>query len=270
MTDARMPREAGRESFGLDPAAYERARPAYPSAVYDRLVAHSRLAHGAQVLEVGAGTGLATFELLRRGAAAIVALEPDARLAQHLRGQARRIGAPIEVVESAFEDYAAAPGAFDVVAAATAFHWVDEARGLALARAALRPGGTIALWWNVFGDPQRPDPFHEATRERLAFARRSPSAGTRPGVAHALDAEARSRALSDGSFVDLHHELFRWSAEFTPDRLRDLCATFSEFAQLATDQRVELLDYVEAMAAGRFGGRVARPMLTALYVARKA
>lgn len=270
MTDARMPREAGRESFGLDPAASERARPAYPSAMYDRLVERSALGHGARVLEVGAGTGLATFELLRRGAAAIVAIEPDARLAQHLRERALRIGAPIEVVGSAFEDYVPAPGAFDVVAAATAFHWVDEARGLALARAALRPGGTIALWWNVFGDPERPDPFHEATTERLSFARSSPSAGTRPGVPHALDAEARRRALSDGGFVDLHHELFRWSAAFTPERLRDLYSTFSEFAQLPEDEREELLDYVETTAVERFGGHVTRPFRTALYIARKA
>ena len=46
---------------------------------------------------------------------------------------------------------------------ATAFHWVDQVRGMAVIRRVLRPGGWVALWWTRFFDRSKPDPFLEAT-----------------------------------------------------------------------------------------------------------
>jgi SAM-dependent methyltransferase len=173
----------------------------------------------------------------------------------------------IEVVEGAFEDYDPPAASFDLVTAATSFHWVAEAAGLAKARRALRAGGTIALWWFVFGDPDRDDPFHEATTARLAAGRQSPSGGAAGGPNHALDIEARTSALRDAGFVDVRHELLRESGRFTPARLRDLYSTFSNTAHLPPAERDELLDYIEATAANQFGGEVVRPILVSLYIA---
>ncbi len=101
--------DEGRRLFGGDSAAYERGRRAYPARVYE-LIEQAGSWPGARVLDVGAGTGLATLELVRRGAGSIVAVEPDARMARELRRNvaARAASAPgargteIEVVEAAF------------------------------------------------------------------------------------------------------------------------------------------------------------------------
>jgi len=44
------------ESFGADAERYDRARPGYPAAMVDRIVAASP---GPDVLDVGCGTGIA-------------------------------------------------------------------------------------------------------------------------------------------------------------------------------------------------------------------
>lgn len=272
MSDRAIRPDEGRSLFGGDPAAYDRGRPAYPARLFDLLEA-AGLGPGARVLDVGAGTGLATLELARRGAAHIVAVEPDARMAQQLRANAAAsgaAGAAIEVVEATFEHYHPPAGSFDLVTAATSFHWIDESVGLAKARLALRTAGTIALWWYVFGDPERDDPFHVATRERLAVGRDSPSAGAPGEQSHALDVKARTGALRDAGFIDVRHELMRETARFTPAQIRDLYSTFSNTAHLSPVERDELLDYVEATAANDFGGRVERPLLVSLYIARSA
>lgn len=267
MTDDRLPLEFGRSAFGIDAEVYDRARPPYPDELYALLDAEA-LIEGCEVLEVGAGTGAATLELARRGARRIVAVEPDARLAALLARKAERQHAPVEVSVGAFEDLPPLDAEFDLVVSATAFHWIDEQHGLALAARALRPGGAIALWWMVFGDPEFDDPFHRATKELLAFGVSSPSGGIRPGVPHARDVEARTTALADAGFISIRHERWRRPAQFSARQIRELYSTFSQNQSLSPERRDALLDALEGIAKSEFGGVVERPIHTALYLAR--
>jgi len=73
----------------------------------------------------------------------------------------------IDVVESTFEDAPLGDESFDLVVAATSFHWVDPSLGLpkvVRVGRVVRSEGWVALWWTSFGDPDRADPFHEATK----------------------------------------------------------------------------------------------------------
>jgi len=72
--------EARRLSFDASAALYDAARPGYPDALADDLLATA----GRRVLEIGAGTGKATVVFARRGAS-IVAIEPGPSLAVVLR-----------------------------------------------------------------------------------------------------------------------------------------------------------------------------------------
>ena len=46
---------------------YDRARPGYPEALVDDVVALSGIAPGGRILEIGSGTGKATEAFARRG-----------------------------------------------------------------------------------------------------------------------------------------------------------------------------------------------------------
>src|SRR2546429_4736965 len=61
---SRMDRRRLRSTFEEIPELYDRARPAYPDALFDDLL---RLAPGPRLLEVGCGTGKATAALAARG-----------------------------------------------------------------------------------------------------------------------------------------------------------------------------------------------------------
>ena len=92
-----------RATFAEDAERYDRARPGYPAAMYDDLVAMTGIGPGSRVLEIGCGTGQATVPLARLGCQ-IVAVELGAELAELAR---RNLAAfpDVEVVTAAFESW---------------------------------------------------------------------------------------------------------------------------------------------------------------------
>ena len=173
---SQIDRTEGRRLFGADPAAYDRARPGHPDRVYDVLVERWGLELHAAILEIGPGTGQATRRLFELGANPLVAVEPDHALAGYL---ADAFGARIELRVVALEEASLPVGYFDLAAAASSFHWVEESLGLAKVFEALRPGGWLALWWTLFGEGEKPDAFITATSQLLDDLDISPSRGTR-------------------------------------------------------------------------------------------
>jgi hypothetical protein len=125
------------------------------------------------------------------------------------------------------------------------------------------------MWWHVFGDDTRPDPFHEATRDLGADRARSPSAGEAGRPAYALDRERRLAELAAAGLRDAWVEAIPITMTLDPGGVRRLYATFSEIARLEPSRREGLLDAYAAVAAERFGGRVTRPVQTIVYGARR-
>lgn len=262
----RIDRSEGRRLFGSDPASYDLARPGHPERVYELLAARCGLERRAAVLEIGPGTGQATRRLLDIGASPLVALEPDPALAAHLR---ESLGERVEVLETTLEDARLPANTFDLAVAASSFHWIDEKRGLANVLAALRRGGSCALWWTLFGDPSEPDAFIAATSPLLDDLDSSPTSGEEGRPPHALDIEARVAALEDVGYRAIEHEVIRWSASWDANGIRALYGTFSPIARLDEDRRTPILDCIARIAERDFAGHVERTLLTSLYTARK-
>ena len=197
----------------------------------------------------------------------MLAVEPDARLAEFLRS--RWADARIAVATEAFEQVELPAEAFDLAVSATAFHWLDAPEALRRIHAALRPGGAVALFWNVFGDASRLDAFHEATAHLLVGHRPSPSGGGTTDRPYALDTAARMRELADAGFAPDEPELLQWTLTLDPIRVRRLYATYSNITALPPDERERLLDGLAEIAEREFSGVVTRNMTTSIYTARR-
>lgn len=142
----------------------------------------------------------------------------------------------------------------------------------------LRPGGWLALWWSHFGDPDRPDAFHDALvplLERFAPVLLDiPSAAGVDGGAAAppypLDSAARMAEIDTSRcFGPVHHEVIPWTGRHSPPELRAMFASFSRWLALPEYHRTTVLDALERMAADEFGSVVERPYLTAVYLAQR-
>lgn len=258
-----IPPSEGRALFGLDSEAYDDARPDYPGWVFDEIDARVPLL-GAEVLEIGPGTGQASLPLARRQPGNLTLLEPDNRLHAILRRKLTALKAPVTLRTETFEGAELGAGAPDVIVAATCFHWLDQQTALARAREVLRPGGCLALVWNTFQVLGAPDPFHDATEELLAPLSRSPSAGQ--SLPFALDVAARRAQAQQAGFEAITDRHETWTLVLAPARVRALYGGFSNILRMAPDARVGLLDKLEAIARQEFDGRVERNMTTSLYL----
>ncbi|MFG2139175.1 class I SAM-dependent methyltransferase [Streptomyces sp. NPDC048650] len=155
-------RAARARSFDSVAAQYAASRPGYPPGLFTAIEELAgRPLEGARVLDVGAGTGIATALIAARGAR-VTAVEPGAGMAAQLRADLPDI--PLVRADGdalPFADTAA----FDVVCYAQAWHWTDPARSVPEAMRVLRPGGALALWWNI---PRRESGWAADQDTRLA------------------------------------------------------------------------------------------------------
>jgi SAM-dependent methyltransferase len=127
-------------SFGAAAAQYERGRPGYPSEALDWLLPAGK----RRVLDLGAGTGKLTRQLLDRGLD-VVAVEPS----QGMRGELRRVLPEVRALAGSAERIPLADGAVDAVLVAQAWHWVDVERAVPEVARVLAPGGCLGLVWNT-------------------------------------------------------------------------------------------------------------------------
>jgi len=126
-------------SFEAVAEEYDAARPSYPAAVFDALGDLM----GLRVLDVGAGTGIATRSLIARGAS-VIAVDPGREVLRRAAVRTRELPAVIA-------DGAVLPvrtGAVDLVCFAQAWHWLAESTRVAEVHRVLRRGGRWAGWWS--------------------------------------------------------------------------------------------------------------------------
>jgi SAM-dependent methyltransferase len=239
------------DSFGAAAASYDRYRPGYPSALIDELVARNP----SQALDVGCGTGKVAVSLMERGLS-VLGVEPDDRMAS----VARRHGVPVEV--GSFELWEPAGRTFDLLTAGHSWHWVDPAVGLAKAASIMRPGGTIALFWNYHVvEESLLAAFDDAYRSHapeLTVVGHDPS-GT----------EDADPFQGSNDFVSLGSRTYRWPRLLNAEEWTSMLATFSDHAALG-ESRLEALQRALREAIQQSGGLVRSQCGTYLWKAEKA
>ncbi|WFD37223.1 uncharacterized protein MJAP1_000165 [Malassezia japonica] len=161
----------GFDSSGAN-GLYDRARPSYPEEVVDQMLSAPRARGPLRIAEVGAGTGIATRLLLEGahshgGLARMHAFDPSTGMLHHLQqslfgtpdgpGLVEKLklegklasDAQVLIGEGAFDSFQAGADN-DLVVIAQAWHWCpDFDQALAHIATQLRPGGVLALVWNL-------------------------------------------------------------------------------------------------------------------------
>lgn len=236
------------ESFGSDPERYDRARPGYPGAMVDRIVAAGP---GPDVLDVGCGTGIAARQFQAAGCE-VLGVDVDDRMAD----LARRRGLEVEVAR--FEEWDPAGRAFDAVVSGQSWHWVEPVAGAAKAAEALRPGGRLAAFWNADEPPaDLVDAFARIYREVMPdalAARRWTAAEAALHGCSTLCAQAADGMREVDRFGEPEQWRFEWERSYTRDQWLDQVPTTGDHGRFPPAQLEALLARIGAAIDAAGGG----------------
>ncbi|MFC8225395.1 class I SAM-dependent methyltransferase [Streptomyces sp. NPDC057287] len=221
------------ESFGADADRYDRARPRYPRRLADAVLAGLP---GRRVLDVGIGTGISALPF-REAGADVFGVEADPRMAELARSRG------FEVEVSRLEDWKSGGRLFDAVTAGQTWHWIDPVAGAAKAASLLRPGGRLALFWNVGDpDPRIASAFADVYRSvdtRLPF---TPWASPALGGFDPITANATEGIRGTEAFTAPERLRFDWRTTITREAWLDQVPTMGGHNRIPGGGLAELLD----------------------------
>ena len=239
-------RETRRLSFGSVATDYDRYRPPPPPQALDWLIPPGARA----VLDLAAGTGVVTRELIGR-AARVVAVEPDERMRAVLAA-----GCPeAEVLAGRGEDIPLPAASVDAVVISAAWHWLDPALAVPEITRVLRPGGRLGVIW-ISRDDRVPwvDEFN-------AFARESREADSPEGGLGDRRRRRRVEFPPGTPLSSAEERLVEFSVPMTKDQLVALLGTYSGIITLEDDARADFSRRVRAFLDRQPWDRVDLPLI---------
>lgn len=240
--------------FGRDAGTYDSSRPAYPAAAVD----HVRGLVDAKVaLEVGAGTGKATVDIARPDLS-LTCVEPSPQMAEIL--SSKRLPG-VDVVVSTYEEWDGEADSLDLIIAAQAWHWVDHETAYKRALGYLRPGGVLALMWNI--------PHDRYTTFEAVYLQHAPGLlAERDRRIQKRDSVTWGDDMSAAGFAEVGRFTHRWTDTLAPDGVRALYSTYSDHMMLPDGQRERLLGALGEAVEQR-GGTVTFDYRTEVFSGRK-
>jgi SAM-dependent methyltransferase len=225
-----LAREAPPDAFGNTAREYELGRPEWPEELIDRVARELGLGADATVLDLGAGTGKLTRDLVPRFRR-VIAVEPD----KAMRAVLEEVVPEAEALAGSAESIPLDEDSVDAVFTAEAFHWFASDETVAEIARVLRPGGGFAIFWNVeFGEPE--PLMGEAVESLLdeAFAR-----GGAPGLPKVLSGAWRE-PLGRSAFGPLHEAAIEREVVRDKEQWLANMLSVSSIAAQSDDERIAL------------------------------
>lgn len=250
------------EMFNQAANYYDKYRPSYPYEIIDALIKEAHLPAGAQLLEIGAGSGKAT-ELFVDKDFEILCIEPGADLVKI--GNKRFKKEKFKFVQARFEEYPADPKAFDAIFSAQAFHWIPQPEGYEKCAYALKDKGHLALFWNMYiaYDNDLDNELLSISNEYGGFA----------DFVTESECEERicsiAKEIADSGLFS-KPKVFRslWKQDYTADEYYGFALTGNQFIQKTDDEKRAAHDELIELA-NKHEGVIERPYLCVLYIAEK-
>jgi SAM-dependent methyltransferase len=232
-----------RLSFDSVADVYERSRPEYAP---DALAWIARRLRLDRVLDLGAGTGKLTRQLMALGAD-VVAVEPGGEM----RAILARAVAGVDVRAGSAEEIPLEDASVDAITVAQAFHWFRVNEALREMHRVLRPGGGFALLWNEWDEE---DALMRALNEVVNTLRPQGTHGGRH-----YEALQESELFGPREEQSFHH------ADEVPAAVAvERVSSVSALAAAETPDRERALAEVRKIVGA---GTVRFPMLTKVYIA---
>jgi SAM-dependent methyltransferase len=245
--------------------AYNQARPRYPKEVIDQVVAIAQLSSTSTVLEVGCGPGTATVSFAPLGCS-MLCLEPNPDF--YLLAQQNCAAYPnVTFQNTSFEEWPQHTDAFDVVIAASSFHWIPADIGYSKAANALRDNGHLILMWNKELQPtyevyQRFSPIYKTHAPELD---RYEDQETQDSILRGLG----QMALDSSYFHNVVAGQIVSNVTYTTDDYLTLLNTYSPYLKLDPQRKAALFAGLKYLIDQDLDGSIPLSFVSAFHVANK-
>jgi SAM-dependent methyltransferase len=242
---------------------YDRWRPTYVKELYDDIFDVKEINPSSNVLEVGIGTGQATFPILET-ACSLTAIELGYNLAEFSRYKYKNYE-KFNVVNLPFQDFKCPPNSFDLIFSASAFHWIPEDIGYTKVFNMLKSGGVFARFANHPYKDKKRNNIHLAFEKIYAKYMPGSLAGDEYGEENAKN---RAELAHKYGFVDISYRLYHRTRTFTADEYTLLLGTYSDHIAIEEKTRMKFFDEIRE-AINDNGGIITLYDTIDLQLARK-
>ena len=251
--------------------AYNRVRPDYPQQLVARAQELTQLTSQSKILELGCGPGKATVAFAELGCS-MVCLEPSPEACEYARQNCAKYP-NVEIRQTTFEEWDLTPDKFDVVLAATSFHWIDPQVACTKAADALKDDGSLILLWNII-----PQPSYEVYQNLIEVYQtyapdlvRDEKRTTQAEIAHQAEMakNLKQKALECHRFTDVASEELICEAIYSVDNFLLLLSTFSQYINLDFSTREALFTGLREKIVTNYGENLPIKYLSVLQVAKK-
>ena len=246
---------------------YDIARPHYPVSLIDDLMENSDIKTNSRILEIGAGTGLLTRALAFRGYS-VTGIELGSKLAKKARLNLSKF-AHATILEGDFETQELGPGSYDLVIAATSYHWLDPLKRSQKIRYILSEGGTAAIIETRHIDNGR-DTFPVSSQKcYLKWDKNTTAEYRLPGRDEVVNEGFRYSSEFRDGFVMTFNKNYENDVEYTASKYLQLLSTYSDIILMHDPSREGLLECLSEMINNDYGGKITKSYLWQLFLMKK-
>ena len=250
-------------NFDNAAAEYEKSRPNYVSGIYDDIFRYKRISPDSRVLEIGMGTGIARKPVLDTECR-FTGIEPGGHLIALAREKFQGCGNFTSYCQT-LQDFECPDETFDLIYAATAFHWIPEEYGYRRVCSLLKNGGAFARFAYHAG----PDKGRSAlTDEIQKLYCRYMHQEDPPAEYSDQNAKELADRMTAYGFRDTAYKLYHTTKDFTADEYMALLRTYPDHMKLDPEDRKQLFSGIYH-AIERNGGTMTVYYTMDLELARK-
>lgn len=252
------------EKFDCVAEEYHKSRPEYSKKLLDYIDGEFKFNENSSLLEIGAGTGIATKQFAEKWNCKIVALEPGEKLINKAKENCASFN-KIDFVKCLFKDYENSEK-FDAIVAATSFHWLDSSVKFEKCSECLKDDGKLILFWVYFR-------LHDLELRALQqdIYERNGLGGYRTNLVEYQESKMSQRRNEINAcdlFVLENSETFTETVEYSAEKYADLLSTFSDFYKIEDNKRDAIKEIVQMIKER--GGSVKLDIVNQLEICRKA
>lgn len=255
------------KTFDNSSTDYEQSRPVYVKEIYEDMFRYKPIDSDSYVLEIGVGTGKAT-RLILDTQCHLIGIEPGEQLAV-LAQEKYRSYANFSLYHQTLQDFAGSDQSFDLIYAATAFHWISEEYGYPRVYRLLKPGGAFARFAYHAGADRGRTAMTEEIQDVYSkyYAKYFPNKKTAKEYGTA-DAQRIAETAGQYGFVDSTYQLYFTTKDFTADEYMALLRTYPDHMSVEEADRRKLFEGIYA-AINYHGGIITVYYIMDLELARK-